>query len=285
MDQKPSAHHNRFPKKSNTKPSKKQKPLKVVYISNPIRVTTSADGFRGVVQELTGRDSDIADILARQPLINHPVEPCDALIRPTRQLPPELSEGDNSFKLMSERSIGGTEEYFAGLLPLSLLFDMEKKERERSEIALASLLLLNHHRSSVGPPPDALSSVGPPPDVLNFVGPPLDALSSAIPPPDVLNSARPPPNVLNSAGQPLDAMSSTGQPLDVLNSAGPPLDILNFVGPPPDTLSLVRPPPEVLSSAKPPPEVRTSAGPPPETRTFVGPPPDVLSSTGQPPTV
>ncbi|PKU76387.1 sigma factor binding protein 1, chloroplastic-like [Dendrobium catenatum] len=125
MDQKPNTHHNRFPKKSDAKPSKKQKPLKVVYISNPIRVTTSADGFRGVVQELTGRDSDIADILARQPLIDHPVlEPCDALI-PARQLPPELGEGDNnSFKLMPER-IAGTEEYFAGLLPLSLLFDME----------------------------------------------------------------------------------------------------------------------------------------------------------------
>ncbi|CAO1946332.1 unnamed protein product [Urochloa humidicola] len=35
-----------------------KKPIKVVYISNPMRVRTSAAGFRALVQELTGRDAD-----------------------------------------------------------------------------------------------------------------------------------------------------------------------------------------------------------------------------------
>nr|TKW17332.1 hypothetical protein SEVIR_5G359300v2 [Setaria viridis] len=35
-----------------------KKPIKVLYISNPMRVKTSAAGFRALVQELTGRDAD-----------------------------------------------------------------------------------------------------------------------------------------------------------------------------------------------------------------------------------
>lgn len=35
-----------------------KKPIKVVYIANPMRVKTSAAGFRALVQELTGRDAD-----------------------------------------------------------------------------------------------------------------------------------------------------------------------------------------------------------------------------------
>ncbi|EEE63605.1 hypothetical protein OsJ_18422 [Oryza sativa Japonica Group] len=35
-----------------------KKPIKVVYISNPMRVRTSAAGFRALVQELTGRNAD-----------------------------------------------------------------------------------------------------------------------------------------------------------------------------------------------------------------------------------
>ncbi|KAI4382951.1 hypothetical protein MLD38_008841 [Melastoma candidum] len=36
-----------------------KKGLKVIYISSPMKVTTSAAEFRAAVQELTGRDSDI----------------------------------------------------------------------------------------------------------------------------------------------------------------------------------------------------------------------------------
>ncbi|XP_042501330.1 uncharacterized protein LOC122079139 [Macadamia integrifolia] len=42
--------------KSKKKPSK---PIKVVYISSPMKVKTSASEFRALVQELTGRDSDL----------------------------------------------------------------------------------------------------------------------------------------------------------------------------------------------------------------------------------
>ncbi|KAD4982824.1 hypothetical protein R6Q59_002450 [Mikania micrantha] len=39
---------------------KDTKKLKVVYISSPMKVKTSASRFRSLVQELTGRDSDIS---------------------------------------------------------------------------------------------------------------------------------------------------------------------------------------------------------------------------------
>lgn len=41
--------------------NKKKAAIKVVYISNPVRVSTSVSEFRAVVQELTGRDSDVAE--------------------------------------------------------------------------------------------------------------------------------------------------------------------------------------------------------------------------------
>ncbi|XP_042397518.1 uncharacterized protein LOC121987870 [Zingiber officinale] len=48
-----------------TKAAKLRKlpPVKVVHISNPMRVTTSAAKFRGLVQRLTGRHSNVADMV------------------------------------------------------------------------------------------------------------------------------------------------------------------------------------------------------------------------------
>ncbi|MQL86894.1 hypothetical protein Taro_019435 [Colocasia esculenta] len=43
----------------------KKKQIKVVYISNPMRVKTTAAEFKGLVQELTGQDSDIAERLSK----------------------------------------------------------------------------------------------------------------------------------------------------------------------------------------------------------------------------
>ncbi|KAK3446558.1 uncharacterized protein LOC104444112 [Eucalyptus grandis] len=49
-------------KRKPTKRSKpKSKPIKVVYISNPMRVKTSASQFRALVQKLTGRDAEFPD--------------------------------------------------------------------------------------------------------------------------------------------------------------------------------------------------------------------------------
>jgi VQ motif len=66
----------------------KKKPLKVVYISNPVKLTATAAQFRAVVQELTGRDSNVAETMADQYVdssvmdtINQEVEPIKNLAR------------------------------------------------------------------------------------------------------------------------------------------------------------------------------------------------------------
>ncbi|EHA8588880.1 sigma factor binding protein 1, chloroplastic [Cocos nucifera] len=59
----------------NTKQAKaKKKPIKVVYISNPMKVKASASEFRDLVQELTGRDSNVAD-LSRLPAVEESGDP------------------------------------------------------------------------------------------------------------------------------------------------------------------------------------------------------------------
>ncbi|KAI3994006.1 hypothetical protein MKX01_003019 [Papaver californicum] len=47
---------------STNKCKKISKPIKVVYISNPMKVKTCVSEFRSLVQELTGRDSDISSL-------------------------------------------------------------------------------------------------------------------------------------------------------------------------------------------------------------------------------
>ncbi|KAE8717865.1 Sigma factor binding protein 1 [Hibiscus syriacus] len=47
--------------KKNSKRRNSKKDLKVVYISSPMKVKTCASQFRALVQELTGKDSDVAD--------------------------------------------------------------------------------------------------------------------------------------------------------------------------------------------------------------------------------
>lgn len=47
--------------KKHSKRSKSKKDFKVVYISTPMKVETCASEFRALVQELTGKDSDVAD--------------------------------------------------------------------------------------------------------------------------------------------------------------------------------------------------------------------------------
>ncbi|XP_042471631.1 uncharacterized protein LOC122053707 [Zingiber officinale] len=77
----------------------KKKPVKVVYISNPMRVTASAATFRALVQKLTGRDSDVDAIasfsaaasVAEPPLAlsgsttttSKSVDPCNSLVAPS----------------------------------------------------------------------------------------------------------------------------------------------------------------------------------------------------------
>ncbi|XAR68416.1 hypothetical protein NMG60_11003521 [Bertholletia excelsa] len=48
-------------RKATKQPKSKKKPVKVVYISNPMKVKTTASKFRALVQELTGRDATVPD--------------------------------------------------------------------------------------------------------------------------------------------------------------------------------------------------------------------------------
>ncbi|XP_059646106.1 sigma factor binding protein 1, chloroplastic-like [Cornus florida] len=48
-------------KKATKQAKAKKKPVKVVYISNPMKIKTSASEFRALVQELTGQDADMPD--------------------------------------------------------------------------------------------------------------------------------------------------------------------------------------------------------------------------------
>ncbi|XP_068661750.1 sigma factor binding protein 2, chloroplastic-like [Aristolochia californica] len=50
-------------KKTNKSPRSKKNQIKVVYISNPMKVKASASEFRALVQELTGQDSDPAEMV------------------------------------------------------------------------------------------------------------------------------------------------------------------------------------------------------------------------------
>ncbi|KAG1365515.1 sigma factor binding protein 1, chloroplastic [Cocos nucifera] len=59
----------------NTKQAKaKKKPIKVVYISNPMKIKTSAAEFRNLVQELTGQDSNVAT-LSKSPYVEDTGDP------------------------------------------------------------------------------------------------------------------------------------------------------------------------------------------------------------------
>ncbi|GAB2293263.1 hypothetical protein Dimus_027467 [Dionaea muscipula] len=49
--------------KTRTKSKRKEDPVKVVYISTPMKVSASASKFREIVQELTGQDSDVVRIM------------------------------------------------------------------------------------------------------------------------------------------------------------------------------------------------------------------------------
>ncbi|KAL4375942.1 hypothetical protein GQ457_02G040310 [Hibiscus cannabinus] len=52
-------------RKSSPKKAKSKKPIKVVYISNPMKVKTSPSEFMALVQKLTGRDAELPDDLTK----------------------------------------------------------------------------------------------------------------------------------------------------------------------------------------------------------------------------
>ncbi|XP_062211059.1 uncharacterized protein LOC133912380 [Phragmites australis] len=57
----PVHHHHGGGKRSGRQQGGGGKGIKVVYISSPMKLTASAEEFRAIVQEFTGRDSNVAD--------------------------------------------------------------------------------------------------------------------------------------------------------------------------------------------------------------------------------
>ncbi|XP_040991097.1 uncharacterized protein LOC121238324 [Juglans microcarpa x Juglans regia] len=91
-------------KKQQTSASKRsKKPLKVVYISTPMKVKTSASEFRDLVQKLTGRDSDTARFMELNIGADHHQEPCNFSDHEQQQLiMNEASEFPRSISYSSE---------------------------------------------------------------------------------------------------------------------------------------------------------------------------------------
>ncbi|KAK4339454.1 hypothetical protein RND71_040916 [Anisodus tanguticus] len=85
----------------------KKSNVKVVYISTPMKVQTSASRFRSLVQELTGRDSDIARIMETNGVtefedINHGREGVNEL--PSKSSSPSPSPSSSTSSLLPAKS-------------------------------------------------------------------------------------------------------------------------------------------------------------------------------------
>ncbi|KAJ3690461.1 hypothetical protein LUZ61_019625 [Rhynchospora tenuis] len=76
----------------------KKKPLKVVYISNPVKLTATAAQFRAIVQELTGRDSNIAETMVDE----FGDSSITDMINPKDELGRDLEAGDRKVRVVSK---------------------------------------------------------------------------------------------------------------------------------------------------------------------------------------
>uniref|UniRef100_A0A5B7BIM3 VQ domain-containing protein n=1 Tax=Davidia involucrata TaxID=16924 RepID=A0A5B7BIM3_DAVIN len=113
----------------------KKKPVKVVYISNPMKVETSASEFRALVQELTGQDADMPDPTKyseingvggdHHQIVPEKVKDDDhALAVPTVDPNFELpKKSDLSFEPYDDVFTPQMLESFSGLLPPSWLYE------------------------------------------------------------------------------------------------------------------------------------------------------------------
>ncbi|RZR79870.1 hypothetical protein BHM03_00005722 [Ensete ventricosum] len=81
----------------------KTTPIKVVYIANPVRVTTSAATFRSLVQKLTGRDADTGELDTTS--CSSPMEPADDAS--TASAPASVASPDSGGTVPSEPSTSG----------------------------------------------------------------------------------------------------------------------------------------------------------------------------------
>ncbi|XP_074564193.1 uncharacterized protein LOC141820722 [Curcuma longa] len=111
------------PSPRQTKEAKLRKllqPVKVVHISNPMRVTTSAAKFRGLVQRLTGRHSNVADMVFDHSSVFLDAEPAELQQQSyvlSSSLPPAASSGvDNYYGGATATERQGLDPYELGVL-------------------------------------------------------------------------------------------------------------------------------------------------------------------------
>ncbi|CAA7389026.1 unnamed protein product [Spirodela intermedia] len=71
----------------------KKKPIKIVHISNPMKVTTTTSEFKVLVQVLTGQDSDMA-LLSKFAEADGPHDPAESAAPPPAPYWPPLSVDD-----------------------------------------------------------------------------------------------------------------------------------------------------------------------------------------------
>ncbi|XP_059668314.1 sigma factor binding protein 2, chloroplastic-like [Cornus florida] len=125
MDKSQCVHQKKATKQTKTK----KKPVKVVYISNPMKVKTSASEFRALVQELTGQNADKPDpsrYVAIDDVADHQTVTDDEAIQV-----PTVDPGSNELPNRSDLPFEPYDDVFTpqmlenltGLLPSSLLYE------------------------------------------------------------------------------------------------------------------------------------------------------------------
>lgn len=85
--------NNHVTMKGKRRSKKNTKEVKVTYISSPMKVKTSASNFRALVQELTGQDSNVADMFVE---FNDCVHVDDVQIMKKSSTHQQWSSDDNS---------------------------------------------------------------------------------------------------------------------------------------------------------------------------------------------
>lgn len=80
---------------------KNKKEVKVTYISSPMKVKTSASNFRALVQELTGQDSNVADMFVE---VNDFVHVDDVQNQQTNSIQQWSSDNNSSEGFMPDYS-------------------------------------------------------------------------------------------------------------------------------------------------------------------------------------
>lgn len=108
--------------KNTKKFKKKGEDVKVKYISSPLLVTTSASKFRALVQELTGRHSDISHLLENK----YDNIKLDFVPATSAELEPQQESPASSESLFEPQENIFAKDRFLDLLHSDFLFDVSE---------------------------------------------------------------------------------------------------------------------------------------------------------------